>query len=85
MKIDKIELEFIDSQDILGLRFNTPKLKWSKHIGKMIVKSLNRVNIMKKINILSYNWGAKREFLMKFYNIYVKPKLEYGLLIYGTK
>lgn len=58
------------------------QLTWKKHITYVKTKSMNRINIMKKLTALT--WGANRETLIKFYNIYIKPIIEYGITIYGA-
>ncbi|XP_042888110.1 uncharacterized protein LOC122263640 [Penaeus japonicus] len=82
VKIDNEELEFSSNHNILGLNFNSPKLKWGKQIQNIKLTTLNRLSIMKKLTSLS--WGMSRENLLKFYKIYIKPKIDYGLMIYGN-
>lgn len=82
IEIDNRELIFSTNNSILGLIFDAPKLTWKKHIENLKVKVLNRINIMKKLSTTS--WGANRETMIAFYNIYIKPQVEYGLTVYGV-
>lgn len=79
IKINNEELKFTTKHKILGLEFDAPKLTWRNHINNLKIKCSNRINIMKKLS--STTWGANRETMI---NIYIKPKIEYGITIYGT-
>jgi len=81
IKIGNEELEYTNIHKILGMIFDAPKLTWKKHVEYVKTKSMNRMNIMKKLTSLS--WGANRETLTKFFNIYIKPIIEYGVTIYS--
>lgn len=72
IKIDNIELKYTQSHRILGLILDASKLKRKKHIQNLKEEMLNRINIMKKL--ASLNWGAKWEYLLEFYKIYIRPK-----------
>lgn len=82
IKINNEELKFTNKHTILGLEFDAPKLKWKNHINNLKIRCTNRINIMKKLSTTT--WGANRETMIKFYDIYIKPKIEYGITIYGT-
>lgn len=82
IKIGNEEIEFTNKHDILGLRFDSPKLNWKEHIQNVKKITLRKIDIMKKIS--SRTWRANIETLLKFYNIYIKPKTEYGLSVYGN-
>lgn len=82
IKMDNTEIKYVQSHKILGLTLDAPKLKWKNHINNIKVETLYRINLMKKL--ASFNWGANRETLIKFYKIYIKPKIEYGITIYGA-
>lgn len=75
IKIDNIELKYTQSHRILGLILDASKLKRKKHIQTLKEEMLNRINIMKKL--ASLNWGTKREYLLEFYKIYIRPKKVY--------
>jgi len=82
IKIDNKELKFTTNHTILGLEFDAPKLTWKNQINNLKISCSNRINLMKKIS--STTWGANRETIIKFYDIYIKPKIEYGIAIFGT-
>ncbi|XP_047491583.1 uncharacterized protein LOC125040863 [Penaeus chinensis] len=82
IQIDNKALNFTTNHTILGLEFDAPKLTWKKHMNNLKINCSNRTNLMKKIS--STTWGSNRENMIKFYDIYIKPKIEYGISIIGT-
>nr|XP_027211427.1 uncharacterized protein LOC113804734 [Penaeus vannamei] len=49
-----------------------------------LYKSRNIIQNKSHEKASSFKWGANRETLIKFYKIYIKPKIEYGITIYGA-
>ncbi|XP_063615580.1 uncharacterized protein LOC134788675 [Penaeus indicus] len=52
------EMEFTNKHDILGLRFDAPRLNWREHIENIKIKSSKRIDIMKKLS--SYTWDGSK-------------------------
>lgn len=50
IKIGNEEIEFTNKHDILGLRFDSPKLNWKEHIQNVKKITLRKIDIMKKIS-----------------------------------
>ena len=75
-------LTFTTTHDILGLRFDAPRLTWTRHIENLRITIQKRLRIMKKLT--SLRWGVSRKTLTKFYDIYIQPKINYGATIYSA-
>ncbi|KAL1448304.1 hypothetical protein WDU94_005687 [Cyamophila willieti] len=87
-KIDEPRLLFQDEEikfqgitRYLGLYFDS-KLTWNKHIIETKLKGMKALNIMKILS--NRNWGLKRKTLLRLYQAYVLPILDYGSIVYGS-
>ena len=54
------------------------KLNFSHHIHKVVTKISKHLNVLFRLRQL-----VSRNFLIRYYNVYVKPIISYGLLVYG--
>uniref|UniRef100_A0A2P2I2N0 Pol-like protein n=2 Tax=Hirondellea gigas TaxID=1518452 RepID=A0A2P2I2N0_9CRUS len=75
-------VQYTKTQKILGLIFDSPKLKWKEHINYLKTESLRRMNIMKAV--YSTNWGADKKVLRLFYIAYIRSKIDYGSMLYSS-
>ena len=65
----------------LGLNWDS-KLQWNCHILKTKQKCQKDLNLLKSIS--STSWGADTLTLMRLYRSILRPKIEYGCIIYGS-
>lgn len=74
-------VQFRDSVKWLGLHLN---FKWTfqKHIIETKSKCLRAMNIMKILS--NRKTGLRRHALLRLYNAFVLPILDYGSIIYGS-
>ncbi|XP_072162117.1 uncharacterized protein, partial [Bemisia tabaci] len=75
------KLEFVESIRFLGLIFDR-KLTWKEHILALESKCKQRMNIMKYLAHTS--WGADKPTLLKIYRSFIRSKLDYGSILYGS-
>lgn len=59
-EIGNEEIEYTNNHLILVMIFDAPKLTWRKYVEHVKPKSMNRINIMKKLTFLK--WGANKDF-----------------------
>ena len=72
-------LDVVDEIKWLGCHFDR-RLTFRTHINQTKAACIRRLNIMKMMSATS--WGSKCDFLIEFYTKYIRPKLEYGSIIY---
>lgn len=70
-----------ESTKFLGLHWDR-KLNWTNHINSIKKRCANDLNLMRTLS--SYTWGADREILMRLYRTLIRPKIDYGCLVYGS-
>ena len=69
-------------QRLLGVIFDSPKLTWTAHLKGLRAEIAKRTDMMKVIS--STHWGAATKILRLFYIAYVRSKIEYGSVLYGS-
>ena len=72
--------KIIDRQNVvnyLGVYIDH-KLNFSHHIHKVVTKTSKHLNVSFRLRQL-----VSRNFLIRYYNVYVKPIISYGLFVYG--
>ena len=75
-------LKYNKVQKILGLNFDSPRLTFKNHIDTLKADCLRRINIMKALS--SNTLGASSRVLRQFYIAYIRSKIDYGSIIYGS-
>ena len=74
-------LVYKDCAKFLGLQFDK-KLTWAPHLTKLKNECQKLLGIMKMISGQSF--GATQACLLKIFKIYIRPKLDYGSIIYTS-
>lgn len=72
------ELQYTNSYDIFGIRFNAPKLNLIENIGTITTQNKHY-----KKNY-QHTWDVNRATLLKFYDNHIEPKIEWGITIHRT-
>ena len=65
----------------LGLIWDQ-KLTWASHISYLRGKCLKVINLIKTIT--GQKWGADQSCAIKIYKIYLRSKLDYGVIVYSS-
>ena len=79
--LNEQELPVTQTVKILGLTLDD-KLTWKPHINQLKDDCKRRLNIIK--TLAKRNWGADQQFLIRTYNALVRPKLDYGSIVYNS-
>ena len=84
LMLNRVQIEFVNEFKWLGLTFDK-NLTFKPHIKTLKTACERRINIMKMLS--GANFGPKPQFMVEFYLKYIRPKMEYGSLIYcaGSK
>ena len=61
---------------------DAPRLKWVPHLTYLRVDVMRRMDLLK--HMASPNWGASSRFLRLFYCAFIRAKIDYGSILYGT-
>ena len=56
------------------------QLPWKEHVPMLKAKCLKSLNLLRAVS--SESWGADRCTLMRLYRSIIRPKLDYGALVY---
>jgi ribonuclease HI len=75
-------ITYSKTQRLLGLLLDSPLLTWANHLQYLKVECIKRLNVMKALS--STNWGADAAVQNIFYISFVRAKLDYGSMIYGS-
>jgi ribonuclease HI len=82
INFDGFNIDYVHEYKYLGVTFDGPSLNFKKHINKIRVDCVSRMNLMKSIS--NKNWGADRVMLARIYDALVLSKLNYGAEFYST-
>ena len=74
-------IPLVDHAKFLGLIFDE-KLNWGPHISNLKARCNKDLNLMKSLT--ATQWGANQETLMKLYRVVMRPKIDYGSIVYGA-
>lgn len=66
---------------MLGVIFDSPKLKFNEHVEYLKVEGNKRINIMRALS--STKWGASKKLLWRVYISFIRSKIEYGCAVLG--
>ena len=74
-------IEYVNESKILGCVFDK-QLSWNSHVQSLKTACMKRLNILKGITAAMY--GLHPDLLLDFYVKYIRAKLEYAVVIYGS-
>ena len=80
-KLQTMTYRLCKLQKFLGLMWGN-KLTWAPHIEQLKHKCRAGLNLMKIIS--GPSWGADQETLVRTYRVIIRPKLDYGCVVYGS-
>jgi ribonuclease HI len=82
IKIDNINIEYVQQHKFLGIVLDSPGLLWKPHIQYLRDSSISRISLIKAIS--SNHWGADRKLLLYLYKSLIQSRLDYGAIFYDT-
>ena len=82
LRYHRMALNYVRQHKLLGMVFDAPRLKWGPHLTQLRANVVRRIDVLK--HMASPNWGACRRFLRLFYCAYIRAKIDYGSVLYGT-
>ena len=82
LKYGDTSLQYVRHHKFLGVYLDSPTLTWKKHIEETVKICNKRIDIMKASSATT--WGADRKTLLTIYRTFVRSKLEYGSVAYGS-
>lgn len=71
----------VDSIKLLGMTFDQ-RLTWTQHIKNVKGSCLHTMNILRTLS--HHQWGCDEDVLLKIYRSLIRPKLDYGCILYST-
>ena len=71
----------VNETKFLGVVFDK-KLSFKPHIHSLKMKCKKALNILKVVG--KTDWGADRQTLLRLYQCFVRSKLDYGCMVYGS-
>ena len=75
------EIELVKSKKFLGLDWDH-KLAWDVHIKKLKARCMKDLSLLRSVS--SEKWGAEQHVLMRLYRSIIRPKIDYGSIVYGS-
>ena len=76
LSLDGENIEQVQEYKYLGMTLGAPSLTWSKHIEKLINKTLKALNLLRAL--AGTKWGADRTCLLKIFEALIRSKIAYG-------
>ena len=81
MELGGDPIQFVKEAKFLGLIWDT-KLTFEPHIKYLKARCQKSLNILKVLS--RTEWGADQTTLLKIYRSFVRSKLDYGCIVYGS-
>ena len=81
LKLDNNHIHFVKEAKFLGLIWDT-ELTFEPRIKYLKARCQKSRNILKVLS--GTEWGADRTTLLKLYHSFVRSKLDYGCIVYGS-
>lgn len=81
LKLNNNKIPVTKEHTFLGVIFDS-KLNFKSHIEYVKAKCLKALNLLRVV--ANKDWGGDRSTLLKLYRALVRPKLDYGSVVYGA-
>ena len=82
IQVGDVTVPFVTKHCFLGLILDGPYLTWKHHIEYLRTSCMKRLDIMKRV--AGKSWGMGMDGLLLLYQSFVRSKLDYGCIIYGS-
>ena len=81
LTIDNIAIPVVKEAKFLGITFDS-KLSFIPHLRNLRAKCLKAMNLLRVV--AHRDWGGDFETLIKLYRCFIRSKLDYGSIVYGS-
>ena len=81
LQMKGVQLNATKCVQFLGLHWDS-QLTWKIHINKVIASCNSSLDLLRTLS--SRNWGADHHIMLQTYRLIIRPKIDYGCLIYGS-
>jgi hypothetical protein len=81
LKIYNTEIPVVTEAKFLGLTSDN-KLSFKPHKANLNQKCLKTINLLRVV--ANTHWGADSSTLLKLYRCFIRSKLDYGCIVYGS-
>ena len=71
----------VQTTKFLGLHWDQ-RLTWIPHIAQLKNNCLKSLNLLQTLSCKE--WGADQQILMRTYRLVIRPKLDYGCIVYSS-
>ena len=81
LKLGEHKISVVNDAKFLG-KYWDRKLTWNVRIGRLNAKATKLLNIVRTLS--RHTCVADRETLRRVYRLGIRPKLDYGCIVYGA-
>ena len=81
LQINDSAIPVVETAKFLGLHWDS-KLNWVPHMTQLKNSCHKALNLLRTLS--STEWGADQDILMRTYKLIVRPKLDYGSIVYSS-
>ena len=81
LKLAGTKITKSDCVRFLGLYWDS-KLSWNGHIARFKAKCMKDLNLLRAVS--TEEWGTDSEIIMRLYRAIIRPKIDYGSIVYGA-
>ena len=81
LKMNNIPLSVEKTAKFLGLTWD-PQLNWNTHIRNLVTACNKPLGLLRSLT--SLKWGADQCVMLHVYRLVLRPKIDYGCIIYGS-
>ena len=81
IKCNGIVIPHVKTTIFLGLHWDS-KLTWTPHIAQLTSNCNRSLNLLRRLS--GQTWGADLETHMRIYRLIIRPKIDYGCIVYGA-
>ena len=81
LSLNNIPLLIVPAAKFLGLHWDS-QLNWKHHVNNLVTSCHPILNLLRTLTSLS--WGADMYIMHHIYKLVLRPKLDYGCIVYGS-
>ncbi|XP_068216669.1 uncharacterized protein [Palaemon carinicauda] len=82
IRLENSVIPFVTKHRFLGMVLDGPQLIWKYHVEYLRLNCLKRLDVMRRIAHTS--WGGNHQSLFIFYKSFLRSKMDYGDIVYGS-
>ena len=81
LQLNGTRIQVQQTVKFLGLTWDS-QLTWKKYIDNLIISCNKSLNLLRTLS--SLKWGADQYIMLHTYKLIIRPKLDYGCIVYGA-